>query len=315
MMGAAKKLLRKMSWHRSLEGPYRFYTRRLQEIDDINLVARVLGTDVFRGSLEPVPLPIERFATYLVLAPHQDDEAIGAGGLLCRLKKEGASAHVVFLTDGRQVNHPGVTADAVVRQRHDEAEKALSMVDAHLHELGINNLTMAIDDTHVRGLSALIDDIDPEVILLPWLFDAPVKHRVASHLLYLAHQTAGIKAKEIWGYQVHSEIFPNGYVDITGEIDDKLRMIECHAGQMKNIQAYGHIARGMAAWNARHLKPDVGEVSERYLEMFFSLPTAAFLEYVETFYLPALNRVYKGDEALARRMANLGAVSRRSTDT
>ena len=36
----------------------------------------------------------------LVVAPHQDDETLGCGGLIARKRYEGLPVHVVFITDG-----------------------------------------------------------------------------------------------------------------------------------------------------------------------------------------------------------------------
>jgi LmbE family N-acetylglucosaminyl deacetylase len=43
---------------------------------------------------------------WLVLAPHPDDETLGAGALLCALADAGRPAQVVYLTDG-SASHPG----------------------------------------------------------------------------------------------------------------------------------------------------------------------------------------------------------------
>ncbi len=48
-------------------------------------------------------LGLEGIASALVVAPHGDDEVLGAGGLIYRLVQSGAAVHVVFLAvDGSE---------------------------------------------------------------------------------------------------------------------------------------------------------------------------------------------------------------------
>lgn len=69
-------------------------------------------------------------AHWLVLAPHPDDETLGAGALIYHASRIGRLAGVVFLTDGA-ASHP--TADAAARARlsrlrRDEAAAALGLL-------------------------------------------------------------------------------------------------------------------------------------------------------------------------------------------
>lgn len=305
MIRYLKQAVRSLRWTFSIRTPYRFYVRRIQGIDDVDLVASVLGTDPFRGTLEPVPLSLGDVRTCLVLAPHQDDEAIGAGGTMSRLAGQGSAVHAVFLTDGRQDNLPGISEEQSVTIRRAEAEGALACIGAGMHELGINNRTMEILPAHIEKLTELLESLQPDTVILPWLFDGPVKHRLASHLLLLALRSSRHRPREVWGCQIHNEIFPNAYVDITDQMEMKIKMVGCYETQVNHIQAYGHLCRGMAAWNARHLKPKPGEVAERCLECFFTLPTAEFVRVLETLYLPRLEEVYKGQRHLIETLRRL----------
>lgn len=56
----------------------------------------------------------------MVLAPHQDDEVLGAGGLIQICKSRGDSVRVVFATNG---DHQG---RGVARRRYDESRNALA---------------------------------------------------------------------------------------------------------------------------------------------------------------------------------------------
>ena len=56
----------------------------------------------------------------MVLAPHQDDEILGAGGLIQICKSRGDSVRVVFATNGDRHGR------GVARHRYDESRNALA---------------------------------------------------------------------------------------------------------------------------------------------------------------------------------------------
>jgi LmbE family N-acetylglucosaminyl deacetylase len=115
--------------------------------------------------VEPLTQGAWADARWLVLAPHPDDETLGAGALIYHASRIGRLAGVVFLTDGA-ASHPTADADArarLARLRQDEAAEALGLLcggeavavdhlgwpDAHPFEAG----SAAFDDTVVRLVS------------------------------------------------------------------------------------------------------------------------------------------------------------------
>ena len=76
-----------------------------------------------------IPLSGSRHARarWLVLAPHPDDETIGAGALIAQTAAEGRLAGVVYLTDGSGSHAigPALTRGRLIRHRDREARLAL----------------------------------------------------------------------------------------------------------------------------------------------------------------------------------------------
>ena len=75
----------------------------------------------------------------LVLAPHQDDEILGAGGLIQICKERGDSVRVVFATNG---DHRG--SDIAFRRYH-ESREALSRIgvpESEIYYLGYGDTGM-----------------------------------------------------------------------------------------------------------------------------------------------------------------------------
>lgn len=96
-----------------------------------------LATAPRRQAARPTPrLTVDQSTKLLVIAPHPDDETLGAGGLMQRVREAGGQVHVVFLTDGdgypegvRYEDHVETPTPADYRgygrQRQHEAQSAL----------------------------------------------------------------------------------------------------------------------------------------------------------------------------------------------
>jgi len=283
---------------RSKRGPYRFSVRNWQGISDIDLAARVLNTESFRGELEPVPLPIETVKSILVLSPHQDDETIGSGGSLLLASRAGARIDVMYVTDGAQNK---VDQRDIVQTREREARKVCSELGAKVHQLGISNLNPhpTVDD--VDRLAKIIRSVKPDVVMTPWLLDLPAKHRMVNHLFWLANQHDRAPRFEVWGYQVHNTPFVNGYVDITSVAEQKRGLLEQYQSQIDH-RRYDHMAMGLGAWNSHFL---AGAPVRQYVEVFSALPALEFFGLVESFYLANLSLTYRGDAQLISGMTAL----------
>jgi len=277
---------------RAERGPYRFLVRRWDEISDIELALRVLETEFFEKEVSPISLPIKKFRSILVISPHQDDEAIGAGGTLLLASASGAKIDVLYSTDGAEEKPAyASTREDCVQIRNEEAEKVCSRLGANIHRLGISNTEPRPSLDDLDQLSEIILGINPDLILAPWLLDSPAKHRLTNHLLWLAHQRNRFPNFEVWGYQVHNTLFPNGYIDISSVVEEKRELLKCYRSQNDYGVPFDHLAIGMAAWNARFLK---GSKERPFLEVFFALPLHELLLLVEKFYFRDFASTYRG---------------------
>lgn len=290
-----KEFIRRRFTARMKTGPYRFLIRRWGGITDIDLAIGTLSTQFFDSELVPLPLPVEEMRSILVLAPHQDDETIGAGGTLLLAKRAGAELHILFVTDGRSKGAVSYAPnpEEVVRIRNREAKEVCDRLGAHIHHLGINNANPNPTVNDLDCLSRKIEQLSPQVLLIPWLLDTP-KHRFVNHLLWLANRYRQLPNCEIWGYQVHNSLLPNGYVDITDVAEEKRKLLECYTSQNYHVKRYDHMAMGMSAWNCRFLPNYKADPVARYVEVFCALPLREHLQLTEEFYLPDLDATYRG---------------------
>lgn len=159
-------------------------------------------------------------ARTLIVAPHPDDDAIGAGGLIQRAVASGARVRVVFATDGESNAWPQrvMHKKLVIRKddrarwgamRREEAREALARLGVDrdaAHFLGfpdqkIATLARAGCPKIVDALRAVIDDFQPTLIVSPSSRDLHADHRA---LAYFVHRAAG-ESTPIVTYIVHGD--------------------------------------------------------------------------------------------------------------
>lgn len=294
-----KQYIQRLESLRSESGSYHFLVKRWYGIPDIELAAKVLETTPFDNLLKPVMLDLTKFKSVLVLAPHQDDECIGAGGTLLMLDEHGAQIHVAYITDGGVTNQPYDSIEDSIKVRNLEAEEACSQFHAKIHQIGISNVTIDIQLKHITRLAELIQELQPQVVMAPWILDSPPKHRLVNHMLWFAAQMYELPSFEVWGYQVHNSLIPNVYVDITEIEERKRNLIRIFRSQNDYVQCYDHITMGLNAWNARFLPLSP---QPRYIELFFTLPSLELLKLVENFYFQDLAITYRHSNLFIERL-------------
>lgn len=301
-----KRVLRQLQALRARDGQYRFLVRKWDAISEIDLALRVMGSEYFKTEMIPLPLPVEDLRSMLVIAPHQDDDAIGAGGTMLLARRAGVKLDVLFMTDGGEEGNP-----SIIEVRAREAEVACSMLGATKHDLSISNASPQPTLADLERLSELLHRLKPQVVLVPWLLDSPAKHRLVNHLLWLAHRRFGLPDFEVWGYQVHNTLFPNGYVDITEVAEAKRKLIQCYKSQLETSCRYDHLSLGLAAWNSRFVRGEGAAPLARYVEIFFAIPLREHLQLIEKFYFDDFDVTYRSNALVAPAAARLhGEVTR-----
>lgn len=256
------------------------------------LRSRLLQEEYMRQSPKPVPLEIDKLNSVLVLAPHQDDEVIGAGGLLCQLRDKGCEISVVFLTDGVMTDEENSLSDEFwIEERRKESILACRTLRANRFELGISNRSCEVSLSKLSELGKLITSVRPDAVLLPWFLDAPAKHRFANHLLFLVESLRSLPEFTVLAYQVRGHIFSNAFVDITPQLEDKLNLIRIYASQVK-FHRYDHQSAGISAWNSRFLPATFRKSQGQYVELYLCAEKEKYLEVVAAMYPPDLDHIY-----------------------
>ena len=79
---------------------YKFMITDWTKLTDLETCSKVLETKRFNRNLQPLELDHPDANRILVIAPHPDDDIIGAGGTLIKAKENGANIHVIYVTNG-----------------------------------------------------------------------------------------------------------------------------------------------------------------------------------------------------------------------
>ena len=288
------RIFRFLNNHVVRSGPYRVLLRRYFGTSNITLTERILEIESFRNDVVPQRLPVASFKSILVLAPHQDDEVVGAGGTLVMARDAGVDISVVYCTDGEQ-------NEVESEVRREESRKVCERLGAKIFELDISNVKPNPQKKDLEKLNEIIRSVKPDLILSPWLFDGAPKHRMINHVLWLSDVLTSLPDIEIWGYQVQNTLLPNGFVDITDVADEKRFLLECFPSQNAE-RHYNHVAMGLAAWNSRLISKNK---KPAFVEIFFTLPARELMRLIEQFYFKDLDLTYAGEPNVAANLREL----------
>jgi LmbE family N-acetylglucosaminyl deacetylase len=163
-----------------------------------------------RASARPVK-PLDS-SPLLVVAPHQDDETLGCGGLIALKRRLGAPVTVIFVTDGASSPSRGNTPAAkwtdLRRQEAFDALAILGVPPAHCHFLdgpdgGLNELGAARTAALTNDLAALISATSPAQVAVTFRKDGHPDHEASFALVARAIRQSGHEA-ELWEYPVWS---------------------------------------------------------------------------------------------------------------
>lgn len=196
----------------------------------------------------PVSL-LSQLRSVVVIAPHADDEVLGCGGLLARLKGSGAAAHVVFMAvDGS--HHFGYEGRTGYAQRVEEIEAVADFLGFSWEILyGDRDLMEKLDTLPKRDLvdrfERVFNERKPDLLVLPGRIDYDQDHRRTFETAFAAarpiapvfgkwlipHVAACEQVKQAFAWEDLPR--PALFCDITAVIDAKLEAIALYASQLR----------------------------------------------------------------------------------
>jgi len=201
-----------------------------------------------------------RSQTRVVLAvgAHPDDVEISCAGTLKALQDVGFKIHIATMSLG-DCGSKVISAQELRRQRRAEAEEACRILGATYHYVGSHDFSIFSDDGHNRRMTALMREVDPDIVLTHSPGDYILDHDNTSTLVrnacfyapatnYDCSQFSQAPTKQsiphlyYWDVMEGIDIFgkrvaPEFYFDITGEMELKSEMLAAHRSQREWLRA------------------------------------------------------------------------------
>ena len=178
----------------------------------------------------------------LAIAAHPDDVEITCGGLLIRMADLGYRTGVLDLTRGEL----GTRGSAEIRSR--EAVAAAQIMGLTLREnADLPDSRLLLDDNSRAAVAACIRKLCPALVILPSDGQRHPDHNAASAIGYAGVFAAGLAKFPVEGsahrpaqvlYATADERqAPSLYVDITAQMERKLRAVAAYRSQFDEMPA------------------------------------------------------------------------------
>lgn len=184
----------------------------------------------------------------LVFGPHPDDIEIGLGGTVAKHAALGLSVGLCDLTGGE------LGSNGTVAERLSEAEAARHVLGSRWRiNLRWPDRAIGGEPDHVRAAAALIREVRPRTVALPYWSDRHPDHVAASHVLSEAVFSSGLRrfraesqsdvvsafsrTGEAWRpericyYFINDMAAPSLVIDVSEHYDAKRRALACHVTQ------------------------------------------------------------------------------------
>jgi len=181
----------------------------------------------------------------LVVAPHPDDEILGPGGTLLRRKSEGGTVGWLVVTALASSKNADLERK---RTREIEIENARTALGINAKDSWFLNYPTTRLDTVPMGdlvtaVSQVIQDFEPEEILVPFWGDAHSDHRIVFDAVAACTKWFRYPfIKRVLAYETLSEtdasighrdsFDPNVFVDISDWLDEKIRVLKCYESEL-----------------------------------------------------------------------------------
>ena len=213
----------------------------------------------------------------LVIAPHSDDEVLGCGGLISKIKKEGGKVFVLIFNLGFEKNDTKESQDKR-KQEVKEAMNALKVDDYHLvHEKADDNRDLDAEPLHslievIESTSSVsLEKISPTIVAIPTIFSHHQDHvHVHNACIAALRPISTPVSNVVLSYEApeHSRwsssgVFePNFFVEIDDVIENKIVAFNKYQSQIRPGGRDADNIRNQAKYRGQ-------EVGKNLCEAFF----------------------------------------------
>jgi len=203
----------------------------------------------------PAALPA---GSWLVFAPHADDETFGMGGSLIRAAEAGLHTEVVVVTDGALGKKQEQEAEQVALIRRREVEQAAAVLGVGgLHLWSEPDRGLRCTPELIERTRQLINSSAAASVFFPGALEPHPDHRMTAQLVWQALQ--GIEPAlrpEAFSYDISVQSPCNLLLDITAQRERKRQAMAVYASQ-NALNAYPNLIEALNTTRTFTLSPAV----------------------------------------------------------
>lgn len=188
---------------------------------------------------------ISWFGKTLVIAPHPDDEILGAGGTIARLTEAGHDVRVAIVTMGKP---PAFSAEssAIAKAETKKAHDFLRVSKTYWLDLPAAALSEVSNVELNSSIDKVVKNVAPQTVLAPFFGDMHVDHQLVFRSIMVASRPHQANyPQNVMAYETLSEtnwnapyvtppFVPNVFIDISDHIEKKLAAMEMYQSQLRN---------------------------------------------------------------------------------
>ena len=185
----------------------------------------------------------------LIIAPHNDDEILGCGGIMSKYIKQGKTVYVAIVTNGF-LGAPELFSEEGTKELQGEAKKAhnyLGVQETFLLDFPAVNLDAIPAYKLSLALSKIISDFRIDTLYIPHRGDIHKDHRITYEAALVAGRPVNnCTVKRIYAYETLSEtewaapfgddvFIPTVFVNIEEDIQAKVEAFRFFNSQIKEF--------------------------------------------------------------------------------
>ena len=183
----------------------------------------------------------------LVVASHPDDEILGCGGTLYKLKKKGTKISALFLSDGESSRQSSKVKKLIFDRKKQalRAAKIIGIKNLIFGDFPDNQMDIVPLLKIVKFIEKQIKIIKPDLIFTHFENDLNIDHQITSKAVITAcRPTKNQTVKSILFFEVLSSsewnissknknFKANYFVDVSKSLKFKLKALKCYSREMR----------------------------------------------------------------------------------